>query len=288
MVPALIVGFIKTKEWIQKSDKRVLILSILIVFLAVFLLRSSHGRYLFPMSPFIFIFLLYFFKDYTNNIKLSLWILFAAWLVESLGLYFETSMEEVKMLISLCLLGLFVTVVYVRKKQPEWNLLASGVVVTSIAGISLFSALLFSYTQGQIAQMLEYGRHFEIRSITKELSGYDKVYINDTDTNHLIHFYMSDLSLNPQWKWNIKSNLPKSQLVKIYEEPEIINIVPGSSLEMSPDGSALVIIESKIGRDPFGSQELLPNLLSSSQLNLVKKVELKNKIMYIFENAGSN
>ncbi len=288
-IPSFVSAFIYLKKWLKEKDGKVLIPVTIFVFLAIFILRNSHGRYLFSILPFILVTFVLFLKDIKVNLKLSLVVLAITWLAEMLGIYFETSMVLVKALISLGIFSSILLYVYLTLKNEKYSNVFLTILAIIISGITMLSSLAFMYTQGQIAETMKYGREYEMNLIVPHLTKYSHIYTNDNDTTKLLNFYIKDLYTIPTWKWNLKSYIPKASQVKAIgqERVTVALDIPFGNL-INEEGSVFVLFESTVKGEEYQNQKTLPSLLTVDQIKLVEKIELKGKNIYIFIRNENN
>lgn len=290
ILPVIFIGIFKSKKWLKNNPKILFLFINIAVFLVIFLLRNSHGRYLFSISPFIFILLTLFIFEMTKNVKMTIFVLTISWIVEVSGLYFETSQSIIKMFLSLVILFVFLFTFYISKKESKYLEYSTYLCVLLIGSISLFSSLYFSYSQGQIHESRKYGYAFESSTSSKILSNYDFVYINDNPTASLLPFMLRETYLNPGWKWNLSSKIPKSSYLKYYghDRVKLVSNIPFEDLKSNLN-SVLVIFDSKYLNDSFVNENTIPSLIQNPSFKLLEKIELKGKDMYIFDyNENTN
>lgn len=287
LIPSAIFGFLQFKENFKKNDSKQFLFILVFVFLLIFMLRSSHGRYLFSISPFIFMMLVTFFINISKNIKLSIVVILFAWLFEAFGLYFETTWEIPKMLVSSSVLIAFLTLLYIgnNSKLKEISILFISIFIMGLLSLSSFTYL---YTQGQIYYSLKYGREFEAEMILPYLNESKYIVVNDTRTAQLLPFYLSESYTEPFWKWGLKTWLPKSTMgVKHQEQNILVNDEISSDMVLKED-VLFVMFDSTVGKIEFSNERLIQNFLTDSRYVLKNKVELKGKVMYIFQSNENN
>ncbi len=287
LIPSIIFGFLQFKEYFKKNDVKQFIFILVAVFLLIFMLRNSHGRYLFSISPFIFMMLVTFFMNISRNIKLSIVVILIAWIFEAFGLFFETTWEIPKMLISLSVLISFLLLIYFGKNKV-FRHLSILIVSMFIMGLLSLSSITYLYTQGQIYYSLKYGSEFEAEKILPYLKNSKFVVVNDTRTTQLLPFYLSESYTEPFWKWGLKPWLPKSNMGQRHQEQNIlVSDSISNDIQISSD-SILVMFDSTAGKTEFSNERLIQNFLSDSRYQLKNKVELKGKVMYIFQTNENN
>lgn len=283
LIPSLVGAFYAFKDYFLKSDRKMIIFNTIFVFMFIYFIRNSQGRYLFTISPLIFISLINFVFVAKKNIKVGLYTILFAWIFEALGLYFEVTWVIPKMIASLILLISFLFVILNIKENRKIFTKVVFVFILPFLMISSASSLAYSYSQGQIFHSLKFGREFESKEIVKNMNNSDIYILNDVDTNKLIQFYLKDYFVDPNWKYSLKKSIPKSPLLETLGEKKIFLLNEYELIKkLKEDNAKLVIFKSKYSKIKFENQDLADSLLNNKEYKLEKQVDLKGKIMYIF------
>ena len=286
--PSLITAIYYFKKWKNKQDSKYLILPIVFfIYTAIFLLRASHGRYLFPISPIIILFFLYFLKYRIRDTSFAVKTLGISFLFSLGGAFFETTYVLEKMVLSLFLYTCLVTLVYMQYKHSR--LLPSAQRFTAIifGMATLFVALLFSFKQGQISQYLKWGLNMECDRIA-QVSGEGNAWMNDVGCGELLMFFRQDLNANPEWYWKLADWVPKKHMLKTLGEPKTFSFYWGSEnrlrkLTAGNSVQRLILTESTLPGSSFPLQHKLDSLKNFSWLSYKGSLILQNKIVYVFD-----
>jgi len=285
----LVWKYIKAK----KKEFSIFVFSalLILVWLLFYIIRTSHGRYLLPILPFIGIILVYifFFSDFSNKQKNGL--LIGTGIFVLLGFIFESSYILPKIIIEIFLL----IVLILALLKPKLKLL-KGIFISILSLFSLGIALLFSYTQGQINGYITWGKNTEVEETSKILPDKQKYWGNDFANQDLIAVVKQELYFSSEEKWNLKEYFPKDRLLKTYEEDYSYYFLPSYEPEISSEDwdvfkrnvykeniEKVVVFYSTVENQEFWGQLFLSNFQTFDWLELEKEVQLKNKIVYIFD-----
>ena len=285
----LVWKYIKAK----KKEFSIFVFSalLILVWLLFYIIRTSHGRYLLPILPFIGIILVYifFFSDFSNKQKNGL--LIGTGIFVLLGFIFESSYILPKIIIEIFLL----IVLILALLKPKLKLL-KGIFISILSLFSLGIALLFSYTQGQINGYITWGKNTEVEETSKILPDKQKYWGNDFANQDLIAVVKQELYFSSEEKWNLKEYFPKDRLLKTYEEDYSYYFLPSYESEISSENwdvfkrniykeniQKIVVFYSTVENQEFWGQLFLSNFQTFDWLELEKEVQLKNKIVYIFD-----
>ncbi len=222
ILPAIYMAFKTFKTQTQGLKK---ILSILFfTYIAIYLLRASHGRYLLPIVPLIAIYFIEFIQYPFENKKEVIRVLIATFLFMSFGLFFETSYLLHKIAIELFLFSCIA--ICVLKPFPYsryfYKLFQKVTLVFCI--LAMFGAsVLFSMTQGQISNYFLFGENREIEEIIEILPEDENVWVNNVKSYELMATKMEQTYAWPEWKWDLASFVPKKDLLKVHGDQFLYN-----------------------------------------------------------------
>ena len=283
----LVWNYIKSK----KKEFSIFVFSALLtlVWLLFYIVRTSHGRYLLPILPFIGIILVYifFFSDFSKKQKNGL--LIGTGLFVLLGFIFESSYILPKILIEVFL---FVLLGFALLK-PRLSIL-KGIFISLLSLFSLGVALLFSYTQGQINGYINWGRNREVDKIAQTLPRVKLFWGNSFENRNVLSVLNEEEKLETEWKWEFKENIPKNNYLKtmgdVYSDYYQVSQDP-ISLEYDFASLKEYIYQNDIEKavilfstkEEFPSQYFIMDFLKFDWLELEQEVHLKNKIVYIFD-----
>ncbi len=286
-----------------KNFKRpdILFISIyLFMYLAVYLIRPSHARYLLHLVPIFSLFVIYFLLDSLDNYKRILIPVLITMPITAATLYYEITMPVVKLVAHIFFYSLLLLISYFAYKHNKlWAKRTSIAFILLLSFFSFGSSMMQSITSGQIIKSLTFGQNNEYKEIAKYFDK-NKTYWFNGDS-YLIQFYNKDINQGIL-PWNIRgSNLLKEWLPKSNLETKLNYIPnfyfhnglsrPDLMAKYNTDYIALIYSTKPdlktfpyVGT-PNANQETFKEFLLTSPewLELEKKVELKNKELYIYK-----
>ncbi|EKD99586.1 MAG: hypothetical protein ACD_22C00228G0001 [uncultured bacterium] len=287
--PAFFTSILCFLIWIKDKRKLYSFLPILLwTYLLAYLLRISHGRYLFPIAPVVILFfLIYVTKISKEPRKYYITLAFTS-IMALLGLYFEESYLLEKAILNFAVILLLIIHPVVQKYRSVLSNYSASAIFLSIGFSTAASALMFTFTLGQASNYLKWGPNRECKQIIERLRDSKTLWINDNGCNLLLHFYRNDLSYEPEWNWDLKEAVPKKKLLRIYDNPNIYSFyweTPAKlrkQVETSKIDTVAIVVSTKKGYD-FSMQYKLEELYNIDWLRSEGQMVLKNKSLYIFK-----
>lgn len=270
---------------------------LLLTFLAIYILRASHGRYLLPIMPLVAIYFIQFLHYPFKNKKEVIRILIATFLFMSFGFYFETSYLIHKIIIETFLL-LCIAVSVLRPFSFSiyaYSFFQKATILFCIIAM-LGTSVLFSATQGQINNHLLFGENREINEIISVIPENKRIWINNTKSYDLFSAKMGQTYSPPEWKWELAEFLPKKDLLKTHGERFLFNDFYGHPelfFEYLDEKEIeyLVYVEPTIEEELFDYEYLnfsegikMLDFIKQEEVFVKQEVhELQNKKVYLFK-----
>lgn len=290
VMPSFITSLYLFKEWIKKKQTKLLIFPVIMwIYFLIFIVRISHGRYLFSIVPIILVLFIIFLKGSIKNSSKVENILKITLIFVIGTLFFESSFLIYKIVLNSILFISLICFFYIKRHKKRQNLIANTFIIIMFGLSTLLPSIAFSYTQGQISEYRRWGRNREIEKIISYFNEDEKIWFNGFRAwDHLLYFYRKDLNYNPQWKWELEDYIlkkyllitPKEKNTFIFSATKLSNF---KELIQNNNIDKLALIYSTISDFEFPMQEKLIELKRQEWLKLTKKVVLKNKILYIFD-----
>lgn len=293
VLPALIFSILLFRKWLRQGSRERLILPILFwTYLLVYILRSSHGRYLLPITPIIMLFFILFLKDGLTQKNLSRGVFAAVLLFVSLGLIFEAGFIPIKIGIYTVILSLLLLLMRGRDmKRFPLNKLKWAFVLG--IGFSTFCIQLASsyLLPGQIGKFAAWGYNGEMKKIAAYFPEDEPIWFN-SDTNLFKFFFRTDALITfyeGRGEWKLASRVPKYDMINRDRRKEVFSF-PMDRAEflntLKSNRIRIVALLASTRNDSgysFTRQSLLEELNRLSSLKPIRQEHLKNKILYIFE-----
>lgn len=253
---------------------------LLLVWLVVYILRTSHGRYLLPVVPVISILYVYILFKHRFTKKQKKDMVIGTLIFIILGFFFETSYVPFKILIEL---GIFIAFVLSITKPKFENLKYLSVLL--LCGACIGVSILFSYTQGQIYGFIHFGKNRQAEQVAKILP--DEKYWTNNDVNQmLISVYTNEKFSEPQWHWQLSDAIPKKKMLRSLDEKksyvfDVANINKFKKNIARYNIEKLVLYESKV-KEEYPDQEYLSVFMQEDWIELEKEYKFKGLNVYIF------
>ena len=287
-LPAFVMSIVGWRRaWRAKDALRLAFPLFIWVYLIIYLLRTSHGRYLLTIMPFIAYFFMEFLYDQSLTRSFKACVFWAALLFSALGLCFEHNYVWIKVGINAVMFGMLAVTVFAdRAGGPGRAMrvtlpLGLGLVTSAV---SLAASLLLP---SQLGNYLAFGTNWECPKVLAELDPEKRIWINDPGWRSLPRFYLKDGPMSPEWCWSLAGFVPKHYMLNSHDTryygfkwcdwEEFKEYLGKYGIE------EVGLLVSKVERFPFIYQGYLKAMLRTDWLKLRKKVELKNKTLYLFD-----
>jgi len=290
---AVAVSFLCFKRWRKNKEHEKLLLPILFwTFLSIYILRTSHGRYLLPILPLVFLFFLLFLRDYIHYRRFAIYTIGASAVFAAMGIAFETDYIFFKVAINgMIFAGLIVIYFYDKNKSRIRDQLKTGFLVF-FGFMSFVVSLSVSYLRpGQIGIFLEWGYCGEYHEIADTCKLDIPVWSNIE--GELFQFFMNDLDIDfyPNRKlFTLKPWVPKSRLLKDDVKNKVFSFgfesqeqFYGRLKKEQIHTVVLVVSTSDDSEFQFPYQQRLDEFYHMDFLSLKNRIEMKNKIVYIYK-----
>lgn len=287
LMPCMYVLFEKTKVWYKNKDlSKLFISTMVIVYIGVYVLRASLGRYLLPISPLIYLFFILFLKDLKRYIKVKGLVVLTVILTLS-GLYFEYSYIGIKTGMAVFISGMFIYGLI--RKRFKWKLF-KNILILIICMFSAGSSILTSITLGQIKNSLLYGYNRECNEIVNIADADETLWINDIGWDRLPYFFRSENIQKSEWRWSLYSWVPKKNMLISGDIINTYNYELNSesgfierSKELGLDKVMYIKLEKLNERESIDFQDKLEFFDNNEAFKKVDTIEMRNKTVYVYD-----
>ena len=289
--PSLAMSGLYLKQWWKSIKKNLTMIGLVLMlwsYVIIFILRASQGRYLLAITPIVIIFFLLFLKEGFKYPKFALRVIVISFILSYIGLLFEVTFIWVKLLF-ITVLGLLLLLLYwSHKNAPKYSEIVTFVLLCTVSIITLGTSLAFSIKLGQISEYMRWGYDHQADKIFKDVPLSEKIFVNDIGWDQYPKVIREDLSLYPQWHWDLNKSLPKvNQLVYLNTPNTYLYTFANSDdmkAYMKDNGiQQIFLIKSELSNIKFDMQEFIPQLRSSTWAKLNRIVYTKNADTYIFD-----
>ncbi len=302
LIPSFISSLYIFKEW-KKSKKQLLFLVLFFwVFIIVYMIRSSHQRYILPLLPFLIIFLIIglitmtkewskYRKFYLVTIIISVIAFLATILYQDL-----TDLRVLFNIVSGFVILLLLGGLFYFKKYRK---VLINLITIFIIGASLFINIYAISTKNQIYKSITWGINGEANRIAQMLSPEDVIFVDCksgsiSEFTYLINFYRKNNYLPIEWHWKLDKNLVRRKLDAVEIRPnfyygfDVEDIVSFKSNIVEKDINKIILLKSDLENQKFPLEDYIEVFEKENWLKLVETQQMKNKTIYIFEVIDGN
>lgn len=285
VVPALFSSLLVLKKSLHKKESLIVSLAIIMwSFVSIYILRQSHDRYLFPVTPIVLIFFLLFLLKVIKNKKQYIWIWVITSLLSMVSLLFEAEYIMIKFLLAGIMVSLLIFYIFFYKRTKRAVVYLCIMLSAMTFGVFAF----YYYSSGQLKMYRQFGNDYEVKDIVTHFSKDENVLLNDIGWDLLPGIYRGNNQYNPEWKWELKDWVPRKKYLKMLDTTNTF-LIMGEGIDDDRidieryDISKVGIVKSKIGNKPFLHQDRVEEYMKVDWLRFVEKKDFKNKELYIFE-----
>lgn len=287
-LPAIIYSLSLLITWLKKKDSRIILPIILLLNVLIVILRASHGRYLLCVAPIFVLLFVMFIKSCTGRPRFFRNTLIATTVFVFLGLFFESTFILPKIILEIVLLGLLWLIWIFRNKKKEFLNYAKYIFLMILWLGMFFTFGAFSYSIGQISSYIRYGNNRGTEEIVTEISAKEIIWINNYGSDDLVSVLRGNTFNEAEWYWRLASWIPKKSLLKTYGTNntlsfEIINIENFKDQLEKNDVKKVILAVSIIESEKQPWSDYVEEFSSQEWLKLNKTLNLKNKIVYIYD-----
>jgi hypothetical protein len=286
MLPVIFCSLWILREYFFQKRKELrdfAILSLLVlIWILLFILRASHGRYLLPVVPVISVIYLYllFKQEMTRKQKIAIAILTLFYFLA--GSLFETTYTIHKLGLEMFVYLVFLIALF----KPKIKIVKYFLIIT-ISVATFATALLFSFIQGQIYGYMEYGKNRNVSDFVDLLPKDEKYWTNNIVNQSLVEVLQGNTYLLPEWKWKLVDTIKKRESLKVLGERNSYNFPILDINNFREDLlyyniREIVFFTTEKDNNYYICQEYIDSFLESDWLELERKVDSKNMTIYIF------
>ncbi len=302
LIPSFISSLYIFKKW-RKSKKQLLFLVLFFwVFIIVYMIRSSHQRYILPLLPFLIIFLIIGLitvtKEWSKYRKFYLsTIIISAFAFLTTILYQD--LTDLRVLFNIASGFVILLLLGGLSYFKRYRKVIINLIVIFIIGASLFINIYAISTKNQIYKSLTWGINGEANRIAQMLSPEDVIFVDCksgtiSEFTYLINFYRKNNHLPIEWHWKLDKNLVKRKLDAVeirpnfYNEFDVTDTVAFKSYIIENDINKIVLLKSKLEDQKFPLEDYIEVFEKENWLKSEQTQQMKNKTVYIFEIIDEN
>jgi hypothetical protein len=271
-----------------KKQKRYDLMSLSLIFLSYllfFIFRASFTRYIFPVLPIVFIFLIYFLQTVVLEKRKYIFSLLATLALVVGGLYFEDDYILIKIFLNFGIFSLLTLWLFEKYRGKFWF----KVLVISVISFFTFSVVMyFFYSRGQIAQYLLWGRDYEVEKVVEQFDEDENIMLNDPGWSLLPLVYRRDTDFEPEFRWQLREWVPRKEYLRNLGDSNTYKLVFRDTQRLRRqverhDIDRIGIVVSKLEGYEFHAQEHIDEIKELDWLVLEDEISLKNKTFFVLK-----
>jgi len=257
-------------------------------FLASFMAMPSYPRYLLPIYPVLFMFLILFLLDTGLGFRIRVAVFAAACCFVAGGLYFSRIGLIKKIGVNLVMLAALAAVLF-RAETPRRRERYAALFVLLAGSFSILAAVrytCFNYW-GQAGNFLKYGPNRECREVMAQFGETESFWVNDAGWKYLADFHLGQRPATAEWEGRLKPWVPKKRLLIRHEDRRGYDFC-WRDIEEFRSGlrrhriEYVGLVVSLVQGDPFQFQWWRDDFDHATWLSIERSVPLKNKMLRIY------
>lgn len=288
VLPAAAMSIRVFRRWRRDGLTQLLILPLATwIYLLIYVLRASHGRYLVPVLPLVVLHFCLFMKEGFADRRFAAWVLTATGVMFAIGMCFELNYVPFKIVLNLSALSLLILAFRAAGGNAgKGDLFARGTAV--VIGLQCITVALASSVllPGQIGNWLMFGKNRECGRVVSEFGAEERVWINPMEWNVLPQALRGDRADTPEWHWVMRDDLPRKYMLDLHDPKTHSFVIRDMADFRDSIGenriTTVAMLASDLPGKPFYQQERLDELMAQEWLRLDRTVELKNKKLHVF------
>lgn len=302
MIPGLIGSAYFYRVW-KKKKKELLFANVFVwSYFVIYMIRSSHQRYILPLIPFVIIIFIFFLKS-SYKIKKD----FRPYFISSfvflvigfVATVFYQNIGNIKELFNIVAYGILLLVMLLILIKNKFREHLVSFIVFFLIGCSVFVSIYAIFAKNQIYQSVTWGINGEAEKIADLLHPDDIVFadsnqstsneVADSVFTYLINIYLKNNYLPIEWHWKIDQTIVPRKLDAIETKQRFYyyaHIDDWDNLEeelKEKKVNKVLLLESELEGVKFPMEDYIDEFLKYDWARLDTVEDLKNKKVYIFE-----
>jgi len=297
LVPSLASSIYLFKKWLHEKKPLVFINLFYWSSLFIYMIRSSHQRYIFYIIPFAIIFFIYFFKFILNRNKKFRPYFIGTLLITSITTTSTILYQDIgdprklfNILISILISGLLFALFYFKR----YRLLIVKFIMVSVITASLFINTYSMLTKNQIYKNKIWGINGEADKIAELLEPEDIIFVDcqsgtNSEFTYLINIYRKNNYLPIEWHWKLDKKKINRKLDAIDIQPNFYYLINMEDMDNFNDEilqkhiTKIILLKSDLENEKFPLEDYIDTFNKENWLELNTVEQLKNKKVYIFK-----
>lgn len=296
LIPSLITSIFLFKKWKYKRPELLFLNLFYWFYLFIYIIRTSHQRYILPIIPFNLIFFYFFleltlqkYQQFKPYFKKILCFSSATTLITLLYQNIDDNKHFFNIFSTLIILSLYFLLFYKRKYKNVLMIL----IVTSVLVFSLFINIYSMSTKNQIYKSNLWGINGEADKIAQLVKPEDIIFIDcksgsNSEFTYLVNIFRKNNYLPIEWHWKLDKKKINRELDQISTKPNFyynISLENFRKFEINikeNNINKIILLKSEIKDEKFPLEEYIEILKNEKWVKLDKIEQLKNKELYIF------
>ena len=209
LIPSLVSSVYLFKKW-YRDNKKLLFLNIFYwCYLVIYMIRSSHQRYILTIIPFAIIFLIYFLINTVKNKKEFRPYFIITLVLSSISMVitvFYQDLTNVKVLFNIVSFAVILSLLFVLFFSKKYKKYIVNVIMLFIIASSVFVSSFAIFTKNQIYKSQLWGINGEADKIAELLDPEDVIFIDckssvNSEFTYLVNIFRANNYLPIEWHW---------------------------------------------------------------------------------------
>ena len=296
LFPSLITSIYLFKKWKHKYPNLLFLNLFYWFYLFIYIIRTSHQRYMLPIIPFNLVFFYFFLKlcleKYQKFKAYLLYIILISSLTTLITLLYQNISDKKQLFnifSTLIILSLYFLLLYKRKYKKIFIKL----IVISVLSFSLFINIYSIFSKNQIYKSSLWVINGEADKIAQLVKPEDTIFIDcksgsNSEFTYLINIFRKNNYLPIEWHWKLDKNKINRKLDQTSINSNFYYNIPLGNLEKfkakikENNINKIILLKSDIVDQKFPLEEYIDIFEKEKWVELDNIEQLKNKKIFIF------
>ncbi len=288
VAPSFFMAIFLAWTWFREGNRAFYLTLFFFLYLAIYLLRASHGRYLMHLSPIIFLFFVMLLRMAVQGKRAPLicaLIFSAPFIIGSM--FFEENYVAIKFIgnsifILLLLVPAF-NLFRMENQKINLPLISSAIFICAFSFFTFSASLASMFQIGQVGRFLKFGENCEMSKIASRFPKDGKVWFNGGVK--LFSFYRGGIAIENRYP--LHESIPKSKMIELrsplnYSFNLNIRYFEDAVKKKGIHTVGLLVADPGV-KTKFPNQHFLEQFDSVSWLKKKEALKLKNKTLHMYE-----
>ena len=297
LIPSLVSSIYMFKKWWQSNRSLLILNTFFWSYLFIYMIRSSHQRYILPLIPFAIIFFIFQFisfeKDEKKYHSYFIWTLVLTSIAVIMTFIYQ-DWGDLKALFNIFSGAILLTMLFAIYFLKKHRKILVKFLMIAIIVASVFINVYALSTKNQIYKSNLWGINGEADKIAQLVEPEDTIFVDCksgtiSEFTYLINIYRKNNYLPVEWHWKLDKDRVERKLDTIEIVPNFYYTLDIEDMTLFKEEiinnniNKIVLLKSQVEGEKFPLEDYIDIFKKEKWLALEPITQLKNKEIYIFD-----